>query len=129
MCRTSIYIIDHVNFWSRSPRGATKKIAIKCAFLLTQTVSDDLRDNLDINRQLCQFYAHGNMLIRKFSFCSEEAKVKLFRTYTDICQIFILLTYVLVIQKHLFTNYVYHIVICSEFCSLLIICLYLHTKD
>ena len=32
------YIIDHVNFSSPSPRGASKKIRIKCAFLLTQTV-------------------------------------------------------------------------------------------
>ncbi len=39
--RTSIYIIDHVNFWSHSPRGATKKNGIKCAFLLTQTVDGD----------------------------------------------------------------------------------------
>ncbi len=36
--RTPIYIIDHVNFWPPSSRGATKKIGIKCAFLLTQTV-------------------------------------------------------------------------------------------
>ena len=35
---SSIYIIDHVNFWPPSPRGATKKFGIKCAFLLTQTV-------------------------------------------------------------------------------------------
>ena len=31
---SSIYIIDHVNFWPPSPRRATKKIEIKCAFLL-----------------------------------------------------------------------------------------------
>ena len=37
-CTTSIYIIDHVNFWLPSSRGATKKIEIKCVFLLTQTV-------------------------------------------------------------------------------------------
>ncbi len=38
MYRTPIYIIDHVNFWPPSPRRATKKFEIKCAFLLTQTV-------------------------------------------------------------------------------------------
>ena len=37
MFTTPIYIINHVNFWPPSPRGATKKIRIKCAFLLTQT--------------------------------------------------------------------------------------------
>ncbi len=35
---TPIYTIDHANFWSPSPRGATKKFGIKCAFLLAQTV-------------------------------------------------------------------------------------------
>ena len=38
MYRAPIYIIDLVNFWPPSPRGVTKKIGIKCAFLLTQTV-------------------------------------------------------------------------------------------
>ncbi len=35
-----IHMVDYVNvnFWPPSPRGATKKIGIKCAFLLTQTV-------------------------------------------------------------------------------------------
>ncbi len=37
MCRIPLYIIDHVNFWPPSSRGATKKFGIKCAFLLTQT--------------------------------------------------------------------------------------------
>ena len=39
---------------------------------------------IDIQRQLRQFCARGNMFIRKFSFCTEHAedtKVKLFRTY------------------------------------------------
>ncbi len=35
-----IYIIDHVNFGPNSPKGGgTEKIGIKCAFLLTQTVT------------------------------------------------------------------------------------------
>ncbi len=37
--KTPIYIIDHLRFWPPSPRGATKKFEIKCAFLLTQTVA------------------------------------------------------------------------------------------
>ena len=32
------FLNNHVNFWPPSPRGATKKIRIKCAFLLKQTV-------------------------------------------------------------------------------------------
>ncbi len=38
MYRMLIYIIDHMNFWPPIPRLAPKKIGIKCAFLLTQTV-------------------------------------------------------------------------------------------
>ena len=34
----------------------------------------------DMKRQLCTFYANANMLIRKFSFCSDDVKV-LFKSY------------------------------------------------
>ncbi len=34
-----IYIIDHVNFWPPSPRGAREKNGITCAFLLIQSVN------------------------------------------------------------------------------------------
>ena len=44
---TFIYIIDYMNFWSPSPRAATKKFAIKCAFLLTQTVYKHVINALD----------------------------------------------------------------------------------
>ena len=29
----------------------------------------------DMKRQLCKFYANANMLIRKYSFCSDNVKV------------------------------------------------------
>jgi len=35
----------------------------------------------DIRRQFCKFYAKANMLIRKLSFCSDDAKVRLFKSY------------------------------------------------
>jgi len=35
----------------------------------------------DMKRQLRQFYATANMLIRKFSFCSDDVKVFLFKSY------------------------------------------------
>ena len=35
----------------------------------------------DIKRQLCKFYVNANMLIRKFSFCSDDVKVRLFKSY------------------------------------------------
>jgi hypothetical protein len=35
----------------------------------------------DRKRQLCQFYANANMFIRKFSFCSDDVKVHLFKSY------------------------------------------------
>ena len=35
----------------------------------------------DMKRQLCKFYANANMLIRKFSFCFDDVKVFLFKSY------------------------------------------------
>ncbi len=56
------YIIDHVNFWSPTPRGATKKFGIKCVFLLTQTVM--MYSNLD----MCKIYALYDMCTRYITF-------------------------------------------------------------
>ncbi len=53
MYRTPIYIIDYVNFWPPSPRWATKKVEIKCAFLLTQTVCDGETHCMDGSDELC----------------------------------------------------------------------------
>ena len=45
---------------------------------------------LDIKRQLMQFYANANTLIRVFGKCSNDVKIKLFHTYctTLYCGIF-----------------------------------------
>jgi hypothetical protein len=44
-------------------------------------LSNDYKDNLDIKRQIKSFYAYGNTLVRKFSKCSTDVKVNLFKTY------------------------------------------------
>ena len=43
--------------------------------------SDDLSDDKDIHRQRCKLYAQANMLIRKFSKCSVDVKVSLFKAF------------------------------------------------
>ena len=48
---------------------------------LGHIISDDLSDDLDISRQYRKLYAQGNMLRRKFSVCSPDVKVSLFRAY------------------------------------------------
>jgi len=35
----------------------------------------------DMRRQLCKFYSNANMLIRKFSFCSDDVTVFLYKSY------------------------------------------------
>ena len=40
-----------------------------------------MRDDRDIMRQCRQIYAQGNILVRKFSMCSNAVKITLFRTY------------------------------------------------
>ena len=44
-------------------------------------ISDNLSDNNDICRQLRCTYARGNMIIKKFKYCTDEVKVKLFKAY------------------------------------------------
>ncbi len=44
-------------------------------------IIEDFRDDRDIQRQCRNLYSQGNMLVRKFSMCSPNAKVSLFRTF------------------------------------------------
>lgn len=43
--------------------------------------TDNGKDKKDINREKCCTYARGNILIRKFSNCSEGVKLDLFKSY------------------------------------------------
>ena len=45
------------------------------------TICDDLSDEKDIDRQKRMLYGQGNTIIRKFSMCSLEVKITLFKTY------------------------------------------------
>ncbi len=44
-------------------------------------VTDDLSDNIDINRQLWSLYSRSNMLLRTFGSCLPNVKQHLFMTY------------------------------------------------
>ena len=43
--------------------------------------TQDLTDDLDIDRQYRKIYVQGNIIIRTFYMCSLDVKVKLFKTY------------------------------------------------
>ncbi len=54
-----------MNFWPPpSPRGATKKFGIKCAFLLTQTVDclKGCNDRVKYLTEVVKPYCHGSMI-------------------------------------------------------------------
>ena len=48
---------------------------------LGHVISNNLSDDLDIERQCRQLYAQGNTILRKFHMCSIQVKLTLFRTY------------------------------------------------
>ena len=45
------------------------------------TICDDLSDEKDIDRQKRMLYGQGNTIIRKFSMCSLDVKITLFKMY------------------------------------------------
>lgn len=63
-------------YLSGSPLGVCEEIKY-----LGHAISDDWTDDTDLYRQHCKIYAQANMLIRKFSMCSDSVKCSLFRTY------------------------------------------------
>ena len=48
---------------------------------LGHVISNNLSDDLDIERQRRQLYAQGNTILRKFHMCSIQVKLTLFHTY------------------------------------------------
>ena len=44
-------------------------------------MTDNLKGNDDINRHLCTVYARHNVIIKRFSNCTDEVKIKLFNAY------------------------------------------------
>ena len=44
-------------------------------------ITDDLRNDSDIKRQIKSVYVKGNVLVRKFSKCTAEVKARLFKAY------------------------------------------------
>ncbi len=53
-------------------------------------ITERMTDDEDIERQRCMMYIQANILLRKFSFCSDEVKVSLFKVYcTTLCCSFV----------------------------------------
>ena len=48
---------------------------------LGMIISDNKKDDLDMKRQMCSIYARGNVLVKKFSNCTDDVKIKLFKSY------------------------------------------------
>lgn len=46
-------------------------------------VTEDQKDDCDIKRQIRSIYSRGNILIRRFKHCSDDVKLKLFRSYCN----------------------------------------------
>ena len=44
-------------------------------------LSNDMKDDADMNRHLRRFYATSNVIFRKFHHCSASIKVNLIKTY------------------------------------------------
>lgn len=66
-------------YLSGSPLGVCEEIKY-----LGHVISDDWTDDNDIYRQRCKIYSQANMLLRKFSMCSDSVKSSLFRTYITL---------------------------------------------
>ena len=44
-------------------------------------MSDDMKDDIDINRHIRGLYTMGNMIIKCFTHCSDPVKILLFKSY------------------------------------------------
>ncbi len=44
-------------------------------------MSNDCKDDLDMNRQMRSIYGRGNMLIKNFKHCTDNVKTRLFNTF------------------------------------------------
>lgn len=60
--------------------GSDLETVDSCKYL-GHVISSVADDNTDIIRQMALFYAKANVLIRKFSKCSRDVKLCLFRAY------------------------------------------------
>ena len=48
---------------------------------LGHSLTDDLKDDVDVKRSIGQLYGRGNMLVRKFANCAKPVKLLLFKLY------------------------------------------------
>ena len=70
----------NIPFFPVTLRGSHLQFVDQVKYL-GHIISSDLSDSLDMERAKRAIYARGNSLVRKFSACSEETKILLFRSY------------------------------------------------
>jgi hypothetical protein len=76
-CRTKEDKSIHFPVFKLSNKSLTVYEKIKYLGHITEHMTDDE----DIERQRRLMYMRANILLRKFSFCSDEVKVSVFKTY------------------------------------------------
>ena len=94
--------------------GGHKLDFVDCKKYLGCFINENLCDDNDIKRLMRSVYTRGNILIKKFRFCTEEVKAKLFKSYcssfygcvlwssfTDMCYHKLVVAY-----KQVFRNFI-----------------------
>lgn len=61
--------------------GQTKIKCVSKEKYLGHIINEEQRDDSDIERQVASIYARGNLLIRKFKYCTSNVKSQLFKTF------------------------------------------------
>jgi hypothetical protein len=74
----SAHLMSHLNL-SRLNGGQLKRV--NSFKYLGHLVTDDLRDDADIDRERRALAIRGNMIARRFSRCTAQVKITLFRAY------------------------------------------------
>ncbi len=87
ICRTKEDKSIHFAVFKLSNKSLTVCAKVK---YLGHFITERMIDDEDIERQHCMMYIQANILLRKFSFCSDEVKESLFKVYcTTLCCSFV----------------------------------------
>ncbi len=78
ICRSKEDKSIHFPVFKLSNKSLTVCAKVK---YLEHFITERMTDDEDIERQRRMMYMQANILLRKFSFCSDEVKVSLFKAY------------------------------------------------
>ncbi len=78
ICRSKEDKSIHFPVFKLSNKSLTVCVKVK---YLEHFITERMTDDEDIERQRRMMYMQANILLRKFSFCSDEVKVSLFKAY------------------------------------------------